>query len=271
MTTHTVEQIKQQHPCFSARACRWFGRVHLAVARNCNIQCRYCTRRYDCANENRPGVTSELLTLPKAREVLIAALAKEPRINAVGVAGPGDPLADGQTLVETFRMVNEINPDLIKCFSTNGLNLADWLPALTRVGVDAVTVTVNAVNPAVGQKIYSRVTIGEETLRGAEAAELLWQRQKLGLGMAVGLGLAVKVNSVLIPGINHEELSLVAKEVKQLGVHMMNVIPLIPLAGFKNRQAPTTVELREHRRELEKFLPQMKHCRQCRADAVGML
>lgn len=33
------------------------GRVHLPVAPECNIQCNFCNRLYDCANENRPGVT----------------------------------------------------------------------------------------------------------------------------------------------------------------------------------------------------------------------
>ena len=36
--------------------------MHVAVAPACNIQCNYCNRKYDCANESRPGVVSERLT-----------------------------------------------------------------------------------------------------------------------------------------------------------------------------------------------------------------
>ena len=32
--------------------------MHVAVAPACNIQCHYCNRKYDCANESRPGVVS---------------------------------------------------------------------------------------------------------------------------------------------------------------------------------------------------------------------
>jgi nitrogen fixation protein NifB len=41
--------------------------MHVAVAPACNIQCNYCNRKYDCANESRPGVVSELLTPRKRR------------------------------------------------------------------------------------------------------------------------------------------------------------------------------------------------------------
>lgn len=48
------------HPCYSEDAHHHFARMHVAVAPACNIQCHYCNRKYDCANESRPGVVSEL-------------------------------------------------------------------------------------------------------------------------------------------------------------------------------------------------------------------
>ena len=57
-----------EHPCFSENACHFFGRMHLPVAPNCNIQCNYCVRKFDCVNESRPGVTSKVLTPPEALE-----------------------------------------------------------------------------------------------------------------------------------------------------------------------------------------------------------
>ena len=48
------------HPCFSKKASAAYGRVHLPVAPHCNIQCNFCNRIYDCANENRPGVTGRV-------------------------------------------------------------------------------------------------------------------------------------------------------------------------------------------------------------------
>ena len=57
MDAATWEKIKD-HPCYSEEAHHYFARMHVAVAPACNIQCNYCNRKYDCANESRPGVVS---------------------------------------------------------------------------------------------------------------------------------------------------------------------------------------------------------------------
>ena len=41
----------QDHPCYSEDAYYYFVCMHVAVAPACNIQCHYCNRKYDCANE----------------------------------------------------------------------------------------------------------------------------------------------------------------------------------------------------------------------------
>jgi len=62
------------HPCFSKEAHNKHGRVHLPVAPRCNIQCNFCNRKYDCANESRPGVTSHLMNPEQGVDYLAAAL-----------------------------------------------------------------------------------------------------------------------------------------------------------------------------------------------------
>lgn len=59
MTTHFDIS---KHPCFNPAVKGQFGRVHLPVAPKCNIKCNFCNRKYDCINESRPGVTSNVLT-----------------------------------------------------------------------------------------------------------------------------------------------------------------------------------------------------------------
>src|SRR5512135_1736092 len=82
----------QGHPCFGGNHHK-NGRMHLAVAPQCNIKCGYCSRRHDCANESRPGVTSRILNpreaLLKVREVMASELLG-PVIKVIGIAGPGD-------------------------------------------------------------------------------------------------------------------------------------------------------------------------------------
>ena len=58
----TMMEKTQKHPCYSFDAHQKFARMHLPVAPYCNISCNYCNRKFDCVNESRPGVTSEILT-----------------------------------------------------------------------------------------------------------------------------------------------------------------------------------------------------------------
>ena len=66
---HLPDHIRakvQDHPCYSDEAHHYLARMHVAFAPACNIQCNYCNRKYDCSNESRPDVVSELLTLDQA-------------------------------------------------------------------------------------------------------------------------------------------------------------------------------------------------------------
>jgi len=265
-----MNNIINQHPCFHKAAARWFGRIHLPVAPDCNIRCRYCTRIYDCANENRPGVTSKLLTPGEAIRWVKQVVEKDRRILVTGIAGPGDPLAN-RAAVKTLELVHRSFPHLIKCISTNGLLLAEELPRLQAAGVRAVTVTVNAVSPHAGKEIYKFISYRDRIYRGEEGAELLWRKQKEGILAAVRMGMVVKINSVLIPGVNDSHLYNVALAVKEAGAHVMNVIPLIPQGDFAGLQEPSPEAVHLLRRGLAPVIRQIEHCRRCRADAAGML
>jgi len=262
----------QGHPCFGGDHGS-NGRMHLAVAPRCNIKCGYCNRRHDCANESRPGVTSRLLTpfdaIAKVREVM-ASDVLGPVIKVIGIAGPGDPLANEETFT-TFELLDREFPHLVKCMSTNGLLLPESLERLDSLGLCSVTVTINALDPAVGALIYSRVFFHGRPYTGREGAEILIANQLKGIEMAAFRGMTVKVNSVLIPGINEEQISRIAEKARDLGAMVMNVMPLIPQADFAGILPPTTEHLEEVRRANESIIGQFKHCRQCRADAVGLI
>lgn len=262
----------QGHPCFGGNHHKT-GRMHLAVAPACNIKCGYCTRRHDCANESRPGVTSRLLTpqeaLDKVREVMASPLLG-PTMRVVGIAGPGDPLANEATF-ETFRLVGEEFPGLIKCMSTNGLLLPESLDRLVDVGLHSLTVTINAVTAATAARIYRHIYYHGQRYTGEAAAEILLANQFAGVQRACELGLVVKVNTVLIPGINEDEIPLIAERIKGLGAFVMNVMPLIPQAELAHVPAPTAEYLAQVRNDNERIIGQMRHCKQCRADAVGLL
>jgi nitrogen fixation protein NifB len=247
--------------------------MHLAVAPKCNIKCGYCSRRHDCANESRPGVTSQILTpqeaIGKVREVMASELLGS-IIKVIGIAGPGDPLANEETF-ETFRLIGAEFPHLIKCMSTNGLLLPEKIDLLQELDLHSLTVTINALDPAIAAKIYSHITYHGRTYRGEEAGRILLANQLEGLHRAAAYGMTIKVNTVFIPGVNEDQVPLIGQKVKELGAFVMNVMPLIPQADFAQVVPPTPEQLEDVRRDNERIIGQFKHCRQCRADAVGLI
>ncbi|NYT01192.1 MAG: nitrogenase cofactor biosynthesis protein NifB [Methanosarcinales archaeon] len=266
------EQLRriQEHPCFSEKACHSFGRMHLAVAPRCNIQCKYCVRDFDCVNESRPGVTSQVLKPEEALARVDEVLEKHHYIKVVGVAGPGEPLANEETF-ETLRLVGQKYPHLILCISTNGLLLPDKVKELDELGVCNITVTMNAVDPEIGKEIYDYVVYEGRRYEGLEAARLLLDHQLKGIQEALKRKKIVKVNTVLIPTINDQHVFDVARKIKSMGVFIHNVMPLIPQYKFAHITPPSPEETRQIQAELGKIIKQMKHCRQCRSDAIGKL
>ena len=272
-----IRRRVQDHPCYSEEAHHHFARMHAAVAPACNSQCHYCNRKYDCSNEARPGVVSELLTPDQAVKKTLAVAAAIPQMSVLGVAGPGDPLANPERTFATFRGLAEKAPDIKLCVSTNGLALPDSVEELARHNIDHVTITINCVDPDVGAKIYPWIFWKNQRIFGRQAAEILIAQQQKGLEMLVAKGILVKVNSVLIPGVNDEHLKEVSRIVKAKGAFLHNAMPLIAEAehgtfyGVMGQRSPSPAELKNLQDACEGDMNMMRHCRQCRADAVGLL
>ncbi|MBI3354367.1 MAG: radical SAM protein [Nitrospirae bacterium] len=265
-----MNDIMKTHPCFSREAHHKYGRIHLPVAPECNIQCRYCIRKYDCANESRPGVSSRVLDVDEAVERVHVAVERDERIRVVGIAGPGDPLSNDAAF-EVMRVIHKKFPELILCISTNGLLLPDKLNELIEAGLRSLTITINAVNAETAAKIYSHAIYNNVIYRGTDAADLLLGNQWLGLKMAVESGLLVKVNSIYIPGINDSEIPEIARLAGGMGASIMNITSIIPQAEFKDLKGPGYEMMAKMRKRCSQYISQMSHCRQCRADALGVL
>lgn len=262
------------HPCFGGDHDK-AGRIHLPVAPGCNIKCGFCERKFDCANESRPGVTSRVLTPEQAlRRVELVSRHMEKqggaRLKVVGIAGPGDPLANPWTF-RTFDLVRAAFPEMRLCLSTNGLRLPEKIEQIVDCGVGSLTVTINALTPETGAKVYEWIHFAGTRIRGREAAEILLAEQLKGVEMAAAAGLMVKINHVYIPGVNdHETLDLAVK-VRDLGAEMMNIMPVIPVGMFRDIEPPSATVMEMVRNQAELVLSQARHCKQCRADAAGVV
>ncbi len=271
MSRDNVLANLDRHPCYSRSAHFRYGRIHLPVAPECNLGCNYCERQIGGMSYHsyRPAVTDRILT-PEEALSEVAQCLENVNLTVVGIAGPGEPLYNLSTF-ETLSLVHDSYPELMLCLSTNGLLLPKYAAWLWDVGVRTLTVTINTVAPAVGARIYAYVKHNGELLKGVEGARALVENQLIGIEKAVGLGLVVKVNSILIPGINDNgHLEKVAEAVKDLGAYIQNITSLIPLGRFKHLEAPSCDELRETRFGCERIIKQFRHCKQCRADAVGV-
>ncbi len=266
------EQMRriQEHPCFSEKACHAFGRCHLPVAPKCNIQCNYCIRDFDCVNESRPGVTTKVLSPDESVAMVRRALEKFPYIKVIGIAGPGEPLANDET-IETLRRLHEEFPNVIKCLSTNGLMLPDKIDLLQKYDVGNITVTLNAIDPEIGAKIVQFVDYKGKRYTGLEAAKVLLGNQLKGIEMAIERNMIVKINTVYIPGINEDHIPEIARKVGEMGVYTFNVIPLIAQYKFADITPPTPEMKRKMQDECSKYVKQMRHCQRCRSDAIGRL
>jgi nitrogen fixation protein NifB len=146
------------------------------------------------------------------------------------------------------------------CISTNGLALPGRAADLIEAGVRTLTVTVNAVDPEVLAGVVSWIR--------ADADLITAQLQ--GIAECAALGMTIKVNTVLIPGVNDHHIADIAQAVRRAGATMMNIIPLIPQNEFIDTEPPSCLQVEQARQVAETWLGQFRHCAHCRADACGI-
>ncbi|BBB91131.1 MAG TPA: radical SAM protein [Methylomusa anaerophila] len=260
-----------KHPCYSYGAHLKYARMHLPVAPQCNMRCNYCNTKFDCIHENRPGVTSQILSPAQARQKFALVKEKISNLSVVGVAGPGEPLANWEETRETIALIKEMDPEIIFCLSTNGLLLPDYADEILRLGVKYITVTVNAVDPEVGAQIHGLVRYQDQRLHGVEGATLLINNQLAGIARLVRAGVEIKVNTVMIKVVNDWHIPEIVKQLRAGGAGLINIIPHIPILGSVFYGLPqTTMKDVAAMREVCGG-QQMTHCQLCRADAVGLI
>ncbi len=265
--SNTYKDLQNSHPCFGGYKNN-AGRIHLPVSPGCNIACKFCDRSINDVEE-RPGVTSKVLKPEESVDILKKALDICPDIKVAGIAGPGDTLATDNAL-QTFKIIKEKFPDLIKCMSTNGLLLNERAQDVIDVGIDTLTVTVNAVDPEIESKLNDYIIYHGKKIEGVEGAKILIENQLEGIRKVAAAGVTIKVNTVLVPEINGDHIEEIAKTVKEAGATIYNIIPLIPQHKLKDCKPPRCLDIDGARTKASKYIDVFRHCQRCRADAVGV-
>lgn len=232
------------------------------MAKKCNIKCIYCFSGK--TNSNYPGTASKVITPEEALSIVERAVKRHEYVKVAGISGPGDPLANLETF-ETLSQIKKRFPSLIRCICTNGLLIEDYLEFIEEY-VDVITITMNTLNAREGSRIYKRVNYKNKIYKGREGSKLLIKKQLKGLKLVHEKGLLIKINTVLIPEINSNSISKLAKKISRYA-DIMNIIPLVS----NDLLEPTMYEIVRIREECEKYLSQFYSCRRCRSDALGTL
>jgi nitrogen fixation protein NifB len=153
------------------------------------------------------------------------------------------------------------------------LAIGPYIQELADLDISHVTITVNAVDPEIGAEIYRFVRPEREVFRGVAGAKVLWQRQLDAIDQLKSMNITVKVNSIVMPGVNEHHLATIAQRMSGLGVDYQNCMALYPLeeTPFGKLTAPDAELMASIRADCGRYVPQMEHCQRCRADAAGLL
>ena len=212
--------------------------LRVSITDRCNYRCVYCRTGELSAASNTQY--SELALDDYFRMVRIfVALG----IDKVRITG-GEPLLR-KGLTDFVRKLSHLRtPEgapLDIAVTTNGHLLANLAQPLRQAGLDRITVSMDAVDPA----RFAAIT----RVPGSHAAVLA------GIRAAVRAGLApVKVNCVLMRGINDDQIAAFAQFSREENV-IVRFIEFMPLEEDKRWTLDTVVPLRVVEQRLAEFRP----------------
>ncbi|MFW9920390.1 MAG: radical SAM protein [Candidatus Thorarchaeota archaeon] len=181
------------HPCWTMNRTTLWERIHLPIAKKCNLRCNYCDTLSNTCHSIGPGSSVRSFTVDEAWEILTRELSKRRNLHIVGISGPGEPLHNHETF-EFLEKLSRFRPSMKVCISTNGILLSNSVETLADLGVDSLSISINAASPETASKLYGVPSI-------ERSAEVI-RNQLDGIQKAREFCIPVKVNTILVPGVN---------------------------------------------------------------------
>jgi cyclic pyranopterin phosphate synthase len=209
-----------------------FGRsinyLRISVTDRCNLRCIYCMPPEGVAQMPH----SEILSYEEIRTVVRAAA--ELGINKLRLTG-GEPLVRAE-LPKLIKMLSQIEGIQELSLTTNGTVLKKYSLQLKQAGLSRVNVSLDTLK---ADKFRYITRLGElkDVLEGIEAAKKACFDP-------------VKINTVVMRGINDDEILDFAKMTYQEGWHV-RFIELMPFKGVA--EFVPSIELRQHISSLGKL------------------
>lgn len=165
---------------------RSFKTLRVSLLNSCNLGCVYCTMGDNEVKENNRLQRTHLS--PAEIVALIEKLHRILDLNVVRLTG-GEPLLYPH-LTETVAAVKSIGIDKIK-LTTNGFLLDRLAMPLKNAGLQSINVSLDAIDEEVFFLMSKRRQV---------------QRILKGIDTALEAGLQVKLNAVLMKGLNHNQI-----------------------------------------------------------------
>lgn len=166
---------------------RTFKTLRVSLLNTCNLACVYCCFGNEDSKENYRSGKNQALQADELLK-LIAKLHERLDLSVVRLTG-GEPLLYKE-LPELVRGIRNLGINDLK-LTTNGLLLENMAPALQAAGISSINVSLDAIDPEVYHLMSRRHDLSR-TLRGIEAAHRL--------------GIEVKINSVVMKGLNDSQI-----------------------------------------------------------------
>lgn len=260
----------EYHPCFSNNHNKLWARIHLPVAMSCNVKCIFCDHNKGTScHTAKPGYASKLLTPTEALKRTINEMKHNSNLRIIAISGPGEPLFNKETF-DFLLMTQKLKREIKLCLSTNGVLLAEKAEQLEWFGVNSISVSMSAINPNIAAKVYEWAIIDGTVLKGVDMGKHVISRQLKGIESAAQLGISVKINTILMPGINSGEIYDLSRGIAKAGAILQNIVPLVPSTNRLDLVAPSAEEIAIARQIGAQNIPQFVHCKQCRSDVVGI-
>ena len=269
MTTIAQYPFKH-HPCYaSTRNALWF-RIHLPVAAECNVKCIFCDHNLGSScHTSKPGYASRVMTPEEAIERTMRELCEDPRLRIVAISGPGEPLANRESYA-TLQGLRDRGMDAKVCLSTNGTLLEEAVRVLCDLDVSTVSVSMSTQSCDIASCLYEWAVINGRVLQGVDMGKEIVARQLRGIRSASDAGICVKVNTILIPDLNGNDMVSLSRRISDAGAQIQNIVPLVSWRAMSNLRVPSTAELETARKTAASNIQQFMHCMQCRSDVVGI-
>lgn len=205
-----------------------FGRVatdlRVSLIDKCNLRCTYCMPA-----EGLPWLKRDELLDTAEMTRLIRLAVETLGVRDVRFTG-GEPLLR-QDLVDIIATTAALPGGPRTSLTTNGINLGEYADALRRAGLSRVNVSLDTLDRETFRKIARRDRL-DAVLAGLDAAK------------AAGLN-PVKVNAVLLRGVNDHEACDLLRYCLQHGYHLRFIeqMPLDPQHGWNRDEMITADEI----------------------------